>query len=172
MTTRKKIAFVAVGYVVALLLAFVLLRAYVSRTSGPDRQVYGGMFACGDSLLFLALFGVASLPATGAALFFLRGKRSLWVALSVAAVAFAATGVAALLASLAPTVDRHSWLQLWAGLSPLRALAAPLFAMVFLLAGLLAPFRSSRITLLAAAASEAAVFGLAILRWIRPFHSH
>lgn len=87
--------------------------------------------------------------------------------LSVSAAAWAAGGGFALLALVTfPAAAPGSWLQLFADLSPLRALIAPMFAMAFLLAGILAPSLWSRITLLVAAAMEAAVFGLTVLHWI------
>jgi hypothetical protein len=169
MTTRKKVVLVLVGYLLALFVAFAVVQVYIWNTSGPDRQTYGVMFAFGDDLLFLAVLGVASLPATAAALYFLRAYRPVWTALSLAAVGLAVTGLAALLAILAPpTISPHSSLQMWADLSPIRALVAPLFAMACLLAGLLAPSRSPRITLLLVAASEAAVFAFAFLHWAHP----
>ena len=49
-----KAGLVAIGYVAALAVALLVVGMYVARTSGPDRQSYGAMFAFGDSLLFLA----------------------------------------------------------------------------------------------------------------------
>ena len=66
-----KVGLVAAGYVVALLIASAGVALYVASTSGPDRKTYGGMYAFGDSLLFLAVFALAAAPATGAALYFL-----------------------------------------------------------------------------------------------------
>jgi hypothetical protein len=62
-----KAGFVAIGYVAAFAIAWLIVGMYVAATSSPDRQ--GGMSAFGDSLLFLAVFGLAAVPATGAALF-------------------------------------------------------------------------------------------------------
>lgn len=166
MTTWKKIALVLAGYVAAIVVAFAVVYIYILATDNPDRQASSGMYAFGDSLLFLAVLGVASLPATAAALVFLRGCRVFWGVLSVLGLALAATGGFALFALLAPPAAPGSWLQILADLSPLRALVAPLFAMVFLLAGILAPVRWSRIALLLVAAMEAGVFGLTVLHWI------
>ena len=167
MTTWKKIALVLAGYVAAIVVAFAVVYIYILATDNPDRQASSGMYAFGDSLLFLAVLGVASLPATAAALVFLRGCRFFWIALAATGAAWAATGGLALLALVAaPAAGSGSWLQIFADLSPLRALVAPLFAMVFLLAGVLAPMRWPRVTLLLAAATEAAVFGLTVLHWV------
>ena len=63
---------VITGYGGALIVASVVVSIYVAATNGPDRQDSAGMYAFGDAILFLAIFGVAAIPATGAALFFLR----------------------------------------------------------------------------------------------------
>ena len=70
-------------------------------TSTPDRQTYAAMYAFGDSLLFLAVFGVAALVPTGAACFFLRPYPAFWRAITTAAIALTVTAAAALAAYLA-----------------------------------------------------------------------
>src|SRR5207245_11279463 len=66
-----KVGLVGAGYIGAFALASAVVTAYVAATSGPDRQNYGAMFAFGDDLLFLGVFGVAAVVPSGAALFFL-----------------------------------------------------------------------------------------------------
>src|SRR5882724_11785698 len=95
MTRRIKVASVLGGYVVAFLIASAGVAIYVAATNGADRQTYGAMYDFGDSLLFLAVFGVAAVVPGGAALFFLRPYRGFWRALSVAALVIATTAVAA-----------------------------------------------------------------------------
>jgi hypothetical protein len=51
---------------------------YAAGTIGPDRQTSSGMVAFGDSILFLSVFAVTAIPATGAALFFLRPYPLFW----------------------------------------------------------------------------------------------
>ena len=92
MTRPAKIAIVASGYAVALLVALLVVRAHVMATTGADRQGAPGMFGFGDDLLFLGVLGVAAIPATSAALFFLRPLRAFWrVASLVASGLFAPT---------------------------------------------------------------------------------
>ena len=168
-----KVGLVVAGYVVAFLVAFAVVAIHVAATSGPDRQVYGAMYGFGDDLLFLAVFGVAAVPPTSAALFFLRSYRSFWLVLSVVALAIATTGLVALIDYIAPrTADTGSILHTWSALAGLRILSAPLFVLAFLLAGLFAPNRSSRIALLVATAIEAAVFAYVAFVWFHPFRSH
>src|SRR6185369_14182295 len=143
----------------ALVVASVAVGIYIAATSGPDRQDYAGMFAFGDFILFLAVFGLAAVPASGAALFFLRPNRSFWRVASVVALAIATTGIAALASYLlSQSTDARSFLGVWTALSPLRILLAPLCAVAFFLAGLFAPTRSSEVAFLVAATVEAAVF--------------
>ena len=159
----------AAGYVVALLIASAGVALYVASTSGPDRKTYGGMYAFGDSLLFLAVFALAAAPATGAALYFLSSEPHFWRARSVGALAIAATGLAALIVRVAVrTAGAGSVLLAWSGLAVLRILAAPLLALGFVLCALFAPSRSSRIALVVATALEAAVFVYLVVVWFLP----
>jgi hypothetical protein len=166
MIAPVKIGLIAAGYIGAFLFAFVIAGLYVASTSGPDRQLYTGMYAFGDSLLFLGVFGLAAVPATGAAFFSLRPYRSFWRALSVAALATATTSAAALVVYLAG--QRTAALPIihtWSPLAVLRILVAPLFALAFILSGVFAPSRSCRIALFAAALIEAVIFVYVAVVW-------
>jgi hypothetical protein len=170
MRSSLKIGLVAAGYVGAFLVACGIVAVYVAATEGPDRQASSGMYAFGDSLLFLAVFGVAAVPASGAALFFLRSNRPCWLVLRVAAPVIAGTGLAAFVGYVAArTADAASLWHSWSALAELRILAAPLLALAFLLATLFAPGRSSRIALLVATLIEAAVSVSVALMWFGPF---
>src|SRR3979411_2190452 len=130
MRPLARVGLVLGGYVVAFVVASALVAVYVAAASGPDRQASSGMYAFGDDLLFLAVFGIAAVPASGAALFFLKPYRSFWLALSVAALGIAATGLAAVIGYVAArTADAPSLLQTWSALAVLRILVAPLFAL-------------------------------------------
>ncbi len=168
-----KVGLVVAGYVVAFLVAFAVVAIHVAATSGPDRQVYSAMYGFGDDLLFLAVFGVAAVPPSGAVLFFLRPYRAFWRVLSVVALGTATTGLAALIINIAAqTGDAGSILHTWSALASLRILGAPLLALAFLLSCLFAPNRFSRIALLVATVIEAAVFAYVALMWFRPFRSY
>ena len=124
-----RVGLVLGGYVVAFVVASALVSVYVAATSGPDRQAYSAMYGFGDDLLFLAVFGIAAVPASGAALFLLKLYRAFWLALSIAALGIAATALAALIGYVAArTADAPSLLHTWSGLAALRILVAPLFA--------------------------------------------
>ena len=173
MRPLAKFGVTVAGYALALLVSAAAVAVYVLWTSGPDRDASGGMYAFADGLLFLAVFSVASIPPTAAALFFLKTHRAFWIALLLGASVVAASGLAALAVYLgARTADPGSILHQWDALAVLRILVAPSFALAFLVAGLLAPARSSRVGLLVAATSEAGVFATVLLIWLtalRPF---
>jgi len=170
MKSLSKVMLVVAGYLVALVIASVGVGMYIAATNEPDRQTYGGMFAFGDSILFLGIFAVAAMPASGAALFFLRPYHTLWRIASLGALAIATTGIAALAANLLPfSAHMDSLLGVWAEVAPLRIFLAPPLALACLLAGVFAPTRASRIALLCASGIETIVFVLVALIWFHPF---
>jgi len=77
MRTGTKFLIVFTGFVAAALIASGVVALRVATSSGPDRQTYAAMYDFGDSVLFLAAFAVAAIPAAGAALYFLRSWRPL-----------------------------------------------------------------------------------------------
>src|SRR5262249_23056751 len=135
MRTGAKTLLVLGGFIAAAAIAAAVVAYYIAQTSGPDRTAYAAMYDFGDLLLFLAVFAVASIPAAGAALYFLRPWQPLWRLLSIAAI-FSS------LASLASAVAyamRSSYA--WIALAPLGIFAAPATALLFLLSGIFAPTR-------------------------------
>jgi hypothetical protein len=163
-----KVGVVGGGYIAAFLVASVVVAIHVASTSGPDAQASSGMYAFGDALLFLAVFGVSALGPTGAALFFLRPYRRFWTVLAALGVAVAVTGVTA---AILFAVGRHatsSPLATWAGLAVLRILVAPLLALTFLVCTIFAPYRSPRVSLLAATVIEAGVSAYGGFVWFVP----
>ena len=150
MRTGTKFLIVLSGFIAAALIASGVVAIRIATTSGPDRETYAAMYDFGDSILFLAVFAVAAIPATGAALYFLRPWRPLWLMLSVAAVICGATSLAAALSYAMRSP------QVWA---PLRLFAVPATGSVFLMSGIFAPTRSARILFLATTALD--VFALA-----------
>jgi hypothetical protein len=158
-----KVAVVVGGYMAAFL---------VANTNGSNAQASGGMFAFGDSLLFVAVFGVCALTPTGAALFFLRPYHHFWKALSALGLAVAVTGVTA---AILFAVGRHatpSLLATWAGISVLRILVAPLLALTFLVCAVLSPHRLPRFAFLTATVMEVAVSAYGGAVWLVPLFVH
>ena len=60
-----KFGIVVAGYVAAGLAATATLEIRLLNTQGPDVQASAGMYAFGDLLLFLGVFGFAALFPTG-----------------------------------------------------------------------------------------------------------
>jgi hypothetical protein len=158
MKPLPKIAVVAGGYVVAFVLASAAVAVRVAGTSGPTAQASSGMYAFGDSVLFVGVFGLCALVPTGAALFFLRSYPRFWVTLSALAVALAVTGITATgLFAVGRHATAPSPLAFWGALSVLRILVAPLLALAFLVCTAFSPSRRPRLAFIAATAIEAAV---------------
>jgi hypothetical protein len=164
-----KASLVALGYVAALAITLLVAGIYLADTNGPDPQ--GGMSAFGDSLMLFAVFGLAAVPATGAALYFLRPHPAFWLTLSIASLAAASTsGIAAVIHAASSSVEPFSFLQAWSAFAVLRILVAPLFAILWLLSGLFAPNRSARLSLLAASMIETAAFAYVAYGWFHSLH--
>lgn len=155
------------GYVAAFAIASAVVAIYVTAANGPDRQSSSGMYAFGDVLLFVAVFVVAAVPATCVALYFLRQYSFFWVLLSLVASGIALSGLAAVIVYLAArNTDADSVLHAWFGVAVLRIFAAPLFGLTFLLAGIFAPGRFARGTLLIGTGIEGAVICCTLFLWI------
>ena len=75
MSRFMKLVVVAGGYVAAILIAVVTVSARNLSIDPAVALASSGMYAFGDALLFVAVFGVLSLIPTGAALYFLRPYR-------------------------------------------------------------------------------------------------
>jgi hypothetical protein len=164
-TRSSRILIVVGGYAFALLAALAVTGAHVVATNGPAWQGSSGMLAFGDTALFAGAFAVAAMPATCAALFFLRPVRRFWHVASIVALAIAATALVALVYYLVS--PGTSAVGPWSGLALIRILLAPLLSATFLLALLFAPTRPPRLALLAASIVEAGVFVWAALAWWR-----
>jgi len=147
-----KAGWICAGYAAAAMIAAAGVVCHVLINFGPGEQNYSGMYAFGDSLLFLAAFAIASIPSTVAALFFLRPYPAFWRACSGIAAAGALIGIAS---SVIVITDARS---LAAGIAFLCVIAAPLFGLAFGLCGFFAPNRNDRISLFAAAATDIIAF--------------
>jgi hypothetical protein len=166
-----KLGVIAVGYIAAFLIASAAVGIRLANTSGSDAQASSGMYAFGDAFLFLAVFVIVALVPTGAALFFLRPYRLFWVMLSACGLSVAVTGLAAAaLFAMGRHAAAPSPLATWAGLSVLRILVAPLFALTFLVCSVLSPYRFPRLAFRAVTATEAAVSAYGGLVWLVPLY--
>lgn len=164
-----QVALVLGGYAVAVLIAFGVVASWAARNSAAA-QGSGGMAAFGDGLLFLAAFAAASVPATAAALYFLRPFEAFWRVLSAASLAAAATGVVAAATFYAARLaEAGSLFHTLNAFAILRVLAGPLFALAFLISGVFAPDRQARMALLVATVLESAAFLAVASTWMPAF---
>jgi hypothetical protein len=160
----NKILIIGGAYLAAVFIAWACVQVYIFATSGTARQSSQGMFAFGDSILFLAVLAVASIPASCITLYYLRRHRLFWRAAAVVALAIAVTGLYALLMSL-PANSASSG---FSALSPIRVLLAPMFGLTFLLAVIFSPARFYRVVFLSAFLIEVVVFISVVLIWAHP----
>ena len=152
------------GYVVAILLALGVVSIYIDLTSGPDREASSGMYAFGDALLFIAVFGVVSIVPTGLTLVILRQSRNFWIALCVLALVVASTS----LAEVAATVLAPQSMNIWVMLAFPRIFMSPFLAAAFGLSALFAPGTRSRWCLFAAASAEGISSIYGFFHWFAP----
>jgi hypothetical protein len=153
MSRRYKFVVVFAGYAAALLVACGACYLVTLARNHMSQDASGGMQAFGDLLLFIGLFGVLALVPTTLALYFLRASGKFWTVFSIASLALAATGPVA--AIMLATPQKFPSLGLIVGLfGLLKVLGAPLFGLGFLICAVVAPIRSSRRVLLAAAGIE------------------
>lgn len=158
MTRGIKILGIAGGYVAAFLIAAAAAHAF-GASRGPEHS--DGMVAFSESLVFLGVFAVASVPSTGYALFLLRRHRAFWIAGAVLAVLVASTALWALAHALNPALGGP-----WAEAAPIRIFLAPIFGLASLLAAVACPFRPWRLTYLGLFLLEVGVFAGVFLFWM------
>jgi len=158
---------VLAGYSAALFAACAAVYVRQLNFQGTDIQADAGMYAFGDSLLFVAVFGGVALFPTGLGLYFLRPLPVFWTILAIASLALAATGPVsvAVVAFMSSLPNPPFFVQACLFFSLMRVLGAPLLAATFLLGGCLAPTRFARWALLGATAIEGAVAAYAIFHW-------
>ncbi len=105
--TLAKWGVVIAGYAAAGLIATAAVNARYLHQSA-QAQASPGMCAWGDFVLFLEVFGLGAILPTALALYFLRPIRLFWILSSIAALAFAATGLgAALIVALMAQLDHE-----------------------------------------------------------------
>ena len=165
-----KLGLVLAGYALALILGAVAGWLYGLRFSPADDQAMGGMIAGGQMMYGAAVCGLVSLAPTGLALWFLRHNRSLWSAFSVAALAFAIGGLAAVLSPLAFGGYGHAapWFDFVGLVSIVQMLGSPLWIGGFALFAALAPERQLRRRMLVAMAIEIGIAGCGLVHFLIP----
>lgn len=165
MKVLERVLMVLCGYGVALGAAWVAVDLWQRSTQGPEAQASAGMYAFGDMILGMTVFGLAALVPTGLGFYFLRGAGRVWTVLAWAALAVALTAPAW---ALAMALDRRipagaSLFHLFAALGVIRVFCAPLLGLAFGLGALFAPQGRPRLLFLAAVLLEASICGYVAL---------
>ncbi|MBI5568011.1 MAG: hypothetical protein HY870_24145 [Chloroflexi bacterium] len=167
MTRLVKASLVLGGYAAAFFAASATVAVHIALTSGPVAQASSGMYAFGDFVLFVAVFGLLALVPTALGLYFLRPIGKFWSSLSVLAVVVAVSGVVAagLIMLTFGTITGTIW-NFISAILLLRVMGAPLLAVGDLVSALIAPAKQPRRRLLIGAAIECAVSVFAALRFL------
>lgn len=76
MNGYAKAGVVAAGYVGALVVASVATAVHIAATDSAQASAASGMYAFGDTILFIGVFAVVALLPTAAAIYFLWSGRS------------------------------------------------------------------------------------------------
>ena len=169
MSSRAQIALVIAGYGAAIVAGIVAGRIYDAQVAALPYDTSGGMYAGGEALTSLGVFAIAALFPTLLTLWFLRRNERLWNAIAVAAMAFAAAGLVAVLAPLlTPSEPRHVALALLSLFALAQLLGAPLWSLAFAFFALLAPTRPVRRKLLFAFGIELVIGACAAVHWFVP----
>jgi hypothetical protein len=156
----SRVLLVLGGYLLAALAAAAAAWSYIAMTPTVDRVLSSGMTAFGDSLVFLAALAIASIPATGVALYYARPYRHFWSAALI--VSLLASLTAVLAAAVVVAAAGHGL----AMLASLRILIAPAFALAALLLAAFVPTIAYRLGFLVAAVVEAGSFVFAVTLWL------
>ena len=143
----SKFGLVLAGYVAAAPGSRCGIEIRLLNTQGPDADASAGMYAFGDAMLFLAVFGFAALFPTGLALCFLRTCRWFWTALSIVAPGdchYGRIGRGGLRPGGLPGTPPRIALDDLGGAGGSAIAGSTLLAAAFALCGLIAPARWSR----------------------------
>ena len=149
------------GLAAALGIAWIVVAVRQHFTQEPEAQASAGMYAAGDAMLGIAVFGLLSLLPLPLGLYWLRSVDRFWPALTFCSTLYMLSGFAALV------VSGWLWLRDAAGT---RAFAAdarigtmPFSALALLMCAIFAPQIRQRWLLLAAGLSDGVIFTVVVL---------
>ena len=117
MKTPVKIGIVVAGYILACVAAYIATYIQELATRGTDAQASQGMFAFGQSILFMLVFGGLALIPTVLGFYFLRSSEKFWNGFAVLCLVFSITGILSSsrkglnVVNLAPTKETHNHVQ-------------------------------------------------------------
>ena len=153
-----KIGIVIGGYIFALAGAFAATYIQELSTRGTDAQASQGMFAFGQTILFLLVFGGLALIPTVLAFYFLRSSVKFWNGCAVLCLVFSIIGLIIVIANALMNANvlhiSKSSAAVVSLFGVLRAFGAPLLIVGFLVLAVIAPSRRPRVLLFASAGLE------------------
>src|SRR4030095_3573649 len=158
MNKSVKIGIVIAGYILSCVGAFVVTYIRELSTRGTYIQASQGMFAFGQTMLFLLVFGGLALIPTVLAFYFLRSSVKFWNGFAVLCLAFSITEIIVVIANAMMNANllhiSKSSAAVVSLFGVLGAFGAPLLIVGFLVLAVIAPSRRPRIFLLASAGLE------------------
>ncbi len=164
-----KIGIVLGGYVAAVLAGILAGWAYDASLSRVPYDTSGGMYAGGQLLASTAAFLVVSLVPTVAGLWFVRHHVGFWNGVAIASIRFAASGLVAVLTSMAWRGAPQSVSLVVVDLLGLsQLLGVPFWFGGFVLFAVIAPTREIRAKLTVAIMIELVIAVCALVHWLRP----
>jgi hypothetical protein len=153
-----KIGIVIAGYILACVAAYAATYIQELATRGTDAQASQGMFAFGQSILFMLVFGGLALIPTVLAFYFLRSSEKFWNWFAVLCLAYSIMGLVVVIANALMNANgayaSSSFAVVLSLLGVLGVFGAPLLILGFLILAIIAPLRRPRLLLLASAAFE------------------
>lgn len=154
-----KVGIVVLGFILAAAMAWcgVELRDRFSHV--PAAEKAGGMYAFGDLLLAVAIFGVVALVPIGLALYWLKPVEKFWIGLARVALVWAVTGLVAIAINHS-AVPPLGW---WTLLANLRFGIMPLAALGLMTAALFAPGVRQRWWLIVAGLCDGLAFATVVI---------
>jgi hypothetical protein len=158
MNKSVKIGIVIAGYILSCVGAFVVTYIRELSTRGTDIQASQGMFAFGQSLLFLLVFGGLALIPTVLAFYFLRSSMKFWDGFAVLCLAFSILGLVVIIANALMNANggytSSSFAAVFSLIGVLGVFGAPILIVGFLILAVIAPSRRPRFLLLVSAGLE------------------
>ena len=158
MNTSAKTGIVIAGYILACVGAFAA--AYINElaTRGTDAQASQGMFAFGQSILFMLVFGGLALIPTVLAFYFLRASEKFWNGFALLCLVFSIIGIVVVVTNALINARilhiSESSAAVVSLFGVLGAFGGPILIIGFLILAVIAPSRHPRILLLASAGLE------------------
>ena len=158
MNKSVKVGIVIAAYILACIAAYAATYIQELATRGTDAQASQGMFAFGQSILFMLVFGGLALIPTVLAFYFLRSSEKFWNGFALLCLTFSIVGImivfmnALINAGILHISESSAAVVSLFGV--LGAFGGPILIIGFLVLAVIAPSRRPRVFLLTSAGLE------------------